>query len=146
MQKPVGSRDGMFTLLGKRIRISLKMTVSVLIDLLCKMSLEGSWKAPNILSNQPFSLCFSFFFLLSNKMHFYLHIKMNQLTCKITVLVLLLFFIFFLHWRKLCSMQTVFQTFTGEKQQTTETNKQVNQKEKKNIFPFNSLRYDSVFN
>lgn len=61
-------------------------------------------------------------------------IKINQLACKITVLV-------FPTLEKLCSIQLISQMGTGEKRrqqkQTT--------KEKKNL-PFNPLRYDSIFN
>lgn len=84
----------------------------------------------------PYTHCFYIIFSLHQNVFFFL-IKMNQLTCKITVLM-------FLSLEKLCSMQMVSQTCTGENtRQQKQTNKQANQK---NVFPFNSLRYDSIFN
>lgn len=55
-----------------------------------------------------YTLCFCFFFsFLPTLFFFFLEIKTNQLTCKITVLM-------FLCLEKFCSMQMVSQTCTGE--------------------------------
>lgn len=118
--------------------MSLKMMASVVIDLLCisqscgvsKGSTQRLWDflgtgeastwnmkyvphAPTVST-----LCFpsTKFFFLS------FLIKMNQLTCKITVLM-------FLALEKLCSMQMVSKTCTGEnRRQEKQTNKLANQK------------------
>lgn len=128
--------------------MSLKMMRSVVIDLLCisQSCVLSKSSTKNFLSTGeaftwnmtyvPHTPTVSTLFFPYTKMYFFL-IKMNQLTCKITVLM-------FLSLEKLCSMQMVSQTCTGENtRQQKQTNKQANQK---NVFPFNSLRYDSIFN
>lgn len=68
----------------------------------------------------PYTDCLCIMFSLPPKCIFL--IKINQLTCKITVLM-------FLALEKLCSMQMVSQTCTGEnRRQPKQTNKQANQK------------------
>lgn len=119
--------------------MSLKMMASVVIDLLCisqscgvsKGSTQRLWdflgKGEASTWNMKYvphaptvsTLCFP-----STKMFFFFSflIKMNQLTCKITVLM-------FLALEKLCSMQMVSKTCTGEnRRQQKQTNKLANQK------------------
>lgn len=121
----------------RRARMSLKMMGSVVIDLLCisqscgvsKCSTKGSgtfWAQEELPHGtwsmfpiHPLSLHYVF---PSTKMFFFFLIKMNQLTCKITVLM-------FLALEKLCSMQMVSKTCTGEnRRQQKQTNKLANQK------------------